>query len=92
MQEESNRITIGFHYVDTMGNTYDSNSTVEVFFDLGENELDVIGKQLNVFLSQVGYPRMHDMVFMEDVDEGEYDELLCALDEIRNNKGEPNAD
>lgn len=92
MQEESNRITIGFHYVDTMGNTYDSNSTVEVFFDLGENELDVIGRQLNVFLSQVGYPRMHDTVFMEDVDEGEYDELLCALDEIRNNKGEPNAD
>ena len=92
MQEESNQITIGFHYVDTMGNTYDSSSTVEVFFGLGENELSVIGRQLNAFLSQAGYFRRHDLIFMEDIDEEEYDELACALDSLRNPEVDENAD
>ena len=92
MQEESNRITIGFHYVDTLGNTYDSTSTVEVFFDLGDTELSTIGQQLNAFLRQSGYYRKRDMIFMEDIDEEEYDELLCALDELRNGKEKDDAD
>lgn len=84
MKEESNQITIGFHYVDTMGNTYDSSSTVEVFFDLGDNELSTIGDQLNAFLRQCGYYRTRDTIIMEDLTEEERDELLCYLDTLRN--------
>ena len=85
---ESNRITIGFHYVDTLGNTYDSSSTVEVFFDLGESELDVIGRQLNAFLKQSGYARNNDYILMEDLTEEEQDELIYRLDEYRSGKDE----
>jgi hypothetical protein len=74
--------------VDTLGNTYDSSSTVEVFFDLGESELDVIGRQLNAFLKQSGYARNNDYILMEDLTEEEQDELICRLDEYRSGKDE----
>lgn len=86
MREETSGITIGFHYVDTMGNTYDSSSTVEVFFDLGDTELSVIGDQLNTFLRQCGYMRRHDTIMMTDVDEDELDMLEGYLAEIRAEK------
>ncbi len=74
--------------MDTLGNTYDSSSTVEVFFDLGESELDVIGRQLNAFLKQSGYARNNDYILMEDLTEEEQDELICRLDEYRSGKDE----
>lgn len=74
--------------MDTLGNTYDSSSTVEVFFDLGESELDVIGRQLNAFLKQSGYARNNDYILMEDLTEEEQDELIYRLDEYRSGKDE----
>lgn len=86
MLEESSKITIGFHFVDTFGNTYDSSSSKEVFYDLGENELDVIGEQLNAFLRQCGYLRYKDLIFMEDVDEDEHDAIASFLAEYRDGR------
>ena len=80
---ESDRITIGFHYVDTHGNTYNSDTNVQVFYDLGESEMDVIGRQLNAFLRQCGYYRSRDTILMEDLTEEEADALICYLDELR---------
>ena len=74
--------------MDTLGNTYDSSSTVEVFFDLGESELDIIGRQLNAFLKQSGYARNNDYILMEDLTEEEQDELIYRLDEYRSGKDE----
>ena len=92
MQEESNKITIGFHYVDTMGNTYDSSSTVEVFYDMGDTELSVIGDQLNAFLRQCGYYRRRDTILMEDITDDEYDALMMTLDEMRSSGESKDAD
>lgn len=80
---ESDKITIGFHYIDPLGNTYNSESTLTVFFDCGENELSVIGRQLNSFLKQCGYYRSRDTVLMDDLTEEEADALVCYLSELR---------
>lgn len=84
---ESDKITIGFHYVDTFGNTYNSDTNVHVFFDMGESELDIIGRQLNAFLRQCGYYRSRDTILMEDLTEEEEDALVCYLDELRRKEG-----
>lgn len=83
MTEESDKITIGFHFVDTFANTYDSRTTVGVFYDLGDTDVDTIGRQLNIFLKQCGYFRQRDLIFMEDIDEDEYDALAAFLAEYR---------
>lgn len=79
-----NKIRIRFELVDENGNRYCSDSAVEVFRDLGETDLDVIGEQFNVFLKQCGYYRKNDHIFMEDITEEEYDALSDYLNELRN--------
>lgn len=91
MQEESSKVTISFHYVDTFRNTFDSSTTAEVFYSLGDSELDLIGRQLNIFLKQCGYFRDKDQIFMEAIDEDEYDAITSFLAEYRKGK-EPHAD
>ena len=81
-----NKLTIGFHLVDEFNNRYSQESSVEVFTDLGETDLDVIGKQLNIFLKQCGYVRYNDNVFMEDITDEEYEALADYLKELREEK------
>lgn len=76
-------ITIGFNYTSEEGYTYSSESTTPVFHTLGENELDVIGRQLNAFLAQAGYVRHNTDMFMEDLTEDEVSFLECALAKYR---------
>lgn len=78
-----NQITIGFRMKDTNGGEYTQESTVEVFFDQGEDELQVIGRQLNCFLRQVGYFRHNDYILMEDLTEDEYEAAEEFLGEFR---------
>lgn len=91
MQEESNKVTVGFHFVDTFNNTFDSSTTAEVFYSLGDSEMDLIGRQLNIFLKQCGYIRSKDLIFMDAIDEDEYDAIASFLAEYREGK-EPHAD
>ena len=79
-----NKIRIRFELVDEGGNRYCSDSAEEVFRSLGETDLDVIGRQFNVFLKQCGYSRENDYIFMEDITEEEYDELADFLNNLRN--------
>lgn len=79
----NNQITIGFTLGDRCGNLYSQSSTVEVFEDLGETELDVIGAQLNTFLKQCGYTRYNDNILMEDLSDDEYDAVVDYLDDLR---------
>lgn len=76
---ENNKITIGFHFENEFGDSYDSTSKVEVYTDLGHTELSVIGVQLNAFLSQVGYIRKNTNIFMEDLSDEEYDAVANFL-------------
>lgn len=64
---------------------YEQTSTVEVFEDLEMTELDVIGEQLNSFLSQMGYVRKGTTIFMESISEDEYGYLLDCLSDYRSN-------
>lgn len=82
---DANKITIGFRFKDVNGGEYTQESTVEVFFDLGEDELCVIGRQLNSFLAQAGYFRTNHNIFMKDLTEEECDAVAVFLDEYRRN-------
>lgn len=86
------KITISFGYSDEFGNSYSQSSTVGVFHDLGERELDVIGEQLNTFLSQCGYIRKNDNILMEDLSDEEYEALADYLEELRAPKEERDSD
>ena len=56
------KLKIGFELTDKFGNHYKSESTAEVFESPGENDLDFIGEQLNVFLKQCGYARKNNYI------------------------------
>ena len=84
-------LTISFELTDEFGNHYKSESTSQIFESLGENDLDFIGEQLNIFLKQCGYSRKNDCIFMEDITEDEYIALDEYLSELRK-ETEPNDD
>lgn len=87
MQNE-NKVTVGFTFTDELGNHYSQESKFEVFSDMGENEIDLIGERLNVFLKQIGYIRKNDLIFMEDVTPDEFEALSDFLDDYRAEKDE----
>ena len=80
---EDPKTKISFSYTDNYGNNYSASSNMKVYNSLGENDLEVIGRQLNAFLRQVGFYRPRDYMFMEDVTEDEYYELHNYLDKLR---------
>ena len=88
METENGKIEIGFHFVDPYGNAYDSSSNVEVFYDLGDTELSVIGDKLNVFLRQCGYYRANDHILLNDLTDEEYSLVEDYLFEIRRKRTE----
>ena len=81
-----NKIKIAFELTDELGNVFSSSSEMEVFSSLGENVLDVIGEQLNVFLRQCGYYRPNSLLYMEDITEEEYDAIANYLATLRMSK------
>lgn len=81
-----NKLTIGFHLVDECGKEFSNESTLEIFRDLGDTDLSVIGDQLNSFLKQCGYVRYNDHILMEDITDEEYEALADFLDELREEK------
>ena len=80
------KLRIKFEMTDEAGNNYISETTTEVFTDIGETDLSVLGQQFNIFLKQCGYVRKNDYIFMEDVTEEEYDALADYLQSIRSKK------
>lgn len=82
---ENERITIGFKFIDTLGNEYSSSSSIELMEDY-LSELDTIGVQFNAFLKQCGYYRRGDYMLMESLTDDEIDALERYLAEIRNDK------
>lgn len=89
---DEERIRIRFELTDECGNNYISETNGEVFRDLDKNDIDIIGRQLNIFLKQCGYYRKNDYIFMESVTEEEYDAIAEFLNELRNRKVDENDD
>lgn len=80
---ENDKITIGFHYVDECRNEFKNESSVEVFYSLGDTTLSVIGTCMNNFLRQVGFYRHNDNILMEDLTDEEYDAVVDFLTQYR---------
>lgn len=84
-EEKYPRISIGFSFTDTYGNSYTANTETEVITDV-ENEIDIIGEQLNAFLAQCGYIRNNGFMLMNDLTKEEVGLLTDYLDKIRNKR------
>lgn len=53
---------------------------------MAKTDLDVIGRQFNIFLNQCGYVRHNDNIFMEDITDEEYEAIADFLEELREGK------
>lgn len=82
------KLTIGFNFENEFSDKFSATTTAKVFNDLGETDIDFIGKQFNTFLKQCGYVRKNDHIFMEDINEEEYEALADYLAEFRQKKEE----
>lgn len=81
----SHEINIGFSFKDEFGHVYTQNSSVEVFTELGDNDITVIGRQLNCFLKQCGFYRPNDYILMDSITEDEAEILSDYLIDLRSN-------
>lgn len=70
-EEEDPVVTIGFSYVDEYGNEFEQKSKVMVLESCGDTILEEMGDQLNSFLSQIGYIRTNNYMYMNDLTERE---------------------
>ena len=83
---EKQKASIGFIYENASG-SYMALSTLTIDRSIG-SEIDEIGRQLSVFLNQIGYLRPNGHIFMEDVTEDEAAALEGFLDDYRRRKVE----
>lgn len=58
-------------------------SNREVYYDLGETEISVIGEFINNFMRAAGYIFNNDYIYMESLTEDELDYLDFCLNEYR---------
>lgn len=76
------KLTIKFDLKDENGFTYTSSSEFQVYSELGEKIVDLIGQYLNTFLVQCGYPR-RDNIFMESLTDDELEAVAYLLEDYR---------
>ena len=86
MIENQNRPTIGFNFENEFGDKFSSTTTVGLHSGQDFADIDLIGRQLNIFLRQCGYYRKNDCILMEDVTEEERETLANCLAELRKEK------
>lgn len=81
---------IAFEFTDEFNNTFKASSDFELFS--GETTPDRIGEYLNTFLSQCGYVRKNDYIFMEDLTLEELEAVAYFLEDYRLDKKEHNSE
>lgn len=86
----SNKITIGFRFTNEFDDDFSADSTVSVYEEIGDTELNTIMEAFNQFLRQIGYHRPNDYIYPRDLTEDEYDAVDQLVSEMRD-KGESNA-
>ena len=83
MEQDRKDIDIEFVLRDRLGCKFSAHSETDVAYDLGEDELSVIGELLNTFLKQCGYYRENQYILMESLTEEELEYLSDQLYEYR---------
>lgn len=86
--DERKEFDIRFEYTDEWGNHYEARTMADSLYD-GDILVD-LGRCFNNFLRQLTYVRDKDLIFMEAIDEEEYDMLVAALDDYRNGRENDN--
>jgi hypothetical protein len=76
------KLTIKFELKNENGFTYTSSSEFQVYSELGDTTVDLIGQYLNTFLVQCGYPR-RDNIFMESLIDDELETVAYFLKDYR---------
>lgn len=79
------KLTVKFELKDENGFTHTSSSEFQVYSELGEKIVDLIGQYLNTFLIQCGYPR-RDNIFMESLTDDEPEAVAYFLEDYRLDK------
>ena len=83
--EKDTRTTIKLYFRNEFGSEYEISQTANTYPDLGEDEISILARTINLFLRHIGYPVFDkDMVFLESITEDEYDMLQDYLFELRN--------
>ena len=82
MDQNDGKITIQFKYRDQFGNEFENSTRRQVFPDLGDTDLSVIGEQFVHFLRQCGFWFNGDLL-MEPLTDEEYYYLASKLEDYR---------
>lgn len=77
---------IRFEYINELGDYFEMRTRANGIHEMGE--LVELGACFNQFLKQLTFPREKDLLFMEDIDDDEYDFLTDALEKYRNGNAE----
>lgn len=84
MDDERSLETIKIYYKDEYGYETEMSKTFEAMPDIGVTTIDEIAIAINNFMKAAGYPSYDKyMVFLESVDEDEYEYLLDVLRDRR---------
>lgn len=82
-------ISYRFEFTNEFGNIFImENKNIELYPDVGNNEIDELERAINKFMCQIGYEHCYkkDMIFLESIDEEEYEYLSHCLVDFRDRK------
>lgn len=87
--EKDMRIAIRLYFRNEFGSEYEISQTANTYPDLGEDEISILARTINLFLRHIGYTGFDkDMVLLESITEEEYEMLQDYLFELRNGAAE----
>ena len=85
--KDTSKIRFKIEFENQYHNIYKMESKVDIYPDLGNDEINELAGQINNFMRQIGYSSFNkDKIFLESVTEEEYEYLLNCLDEYREDK------
>ena len=79
---DNKRISLSINYINPYGEKFTMSSEKDFFIDT-RSELDEIGDFVNTFLSQAGFVRTGDTMYMGSVTEEEWDEIDKLIKKMR---------
>ena len=85
--KDQETITIAFRLLTNVPEgEYKLESTIPIFYGVGNTPLEEIFSQFNIFLKQAGYVRSNDYILPDSLTADEREELECHLLEYRRNQ------
>lgn len=83
MEKDNKEVSIRFSLDLQDGGYYEARSDFNVFYSMGETQLEQIGRAFNSFLRQCTFYRPNEYIFMPSITEEEYEFLTDVLEQYR---------